>query len=462
MKAIIVGQVELHAYFTEAFPEWDTQVPISTPEEVWSGLENGTLDANSSVVIFTDQDFNTTNSDALTEAIAVFASEAIVIVLMYDPASYDDLAVTVGNKQHELDNVPSAGFHAVAADDNVIENIYNALVYIQNGGTLDPPPVSIQEEIGYRPSNGFGEAPGDVDEGRKRGFVFCSTSSKGGSGKTTVGLLTASTIYHASLAAVKQGLREKPLSVVVVDMDTRDGQIGFVLGQVSPSAVNVALTVPDEEHTLEDIIRENLVTDERLGISALLAPKRARVADYLSPEFYMKTIDTLAYMFDVVVLDTSVNYTDDLLSKVVFPISDRILFVTSLAIGSVYGMSRWMEEVTTPANMGGPEISLDKINVVVNQSAPDLGIDQELLSRASGGAKMLVAIPLDSAAVIAASNHNRLSDILHHHVDISPAYYHIVQQLLPGEIFADPLIVSQETAVAAPTKTNRKKRFGLI
>lgn len=95
------------------------------------------------------------------------------------------------------------------------------------------------------------------------------------------------------------------------------------------------------------------------------------------------------------------------------------MFVTNLSVGSVYGMNRWMDEVTLPAEEGGAGISKTKIGVVVNQSAPNMGIDEELLRRAANGAELLVAIPLDTTGVVAASNHNRLSDILLHHRDIS-------------------------------------------
>jgi MinD-like ATPase involved in chromosome partitioning or flagellar assembly len=418
--------------------EWDTQVPVPTIEDMWQGLQNGTLSTDTSLVIFSDaylEDY----SDDLATAIATFAPEALVLCLFYDMDNYTRLNGLVAAKARSL-GLPVAKFYPVSAQGEIGQEIYDAFVSydedIRNNRQLMEQVIQqeLAPEVEPQPepevSSGFA--------GSQRGLIFASTSSKGGSGKTTVAICTASMIYHSSRLAAERGARERPLSVCLVDMDTRDGQIGFLLGQTTPTALNIFVAPKKDVET----IREHLIYDERLGIHVLLAPKRARTADYLTPEFYQDIIQKLSTMFDVVILDTSVNYLDPLLGSVVLPISDAVMFVTNLSIGSVYGMNRWMDEVTSPADAGGSGISKEKIGVVINQSAPDLGIDQELLEHAAAGARLLVAIPLDSAAVISASNHNRLSDIVMFHPDISPAYYAIARQVLPNEPLIAPLDVN--------------------
>lgn len=461
-KVIIVSPPEIHDYFTSSYDDWDTQVPVTSIEEMWNGLQTGTLSIESEIVIFTDAYLEDT-IDELSTAIATFASEALVLTLLYDVNNLDSISAYVNQKVTEQ-NLPIGRFFPINTAGDIGNEIYEAyMAYAQGqeGGIL----TAASEEQAYEqpveeeyvapvatpgaaealntPLNGYQEPAsrvtaesGNLDAfAPKRGLVVASTSSKGGSGKTTVALCTASMVYHASRLATEQGLRDKPLSVCIVDMDTRDGQIGFLLGQSVPTALNIFVS---EDKSIETI-QKNLIYDERLGIHALLAPKRARTADYLTPEFYQDLIQKLRTMFDVVVLDTSVNYLDALLGKVVLPISDAVMFVTNLSVGSVYGMNRWMDEVTSPLESGGSGIDQSKIGIVVNQSAPDLGIDQNLLQYAAAGAELLVAIPLDSGAVIAASNHNRLSDILLLHDQISPAYFSIVQQLLPNEQLVAPL-----------------------
>lgn len=480
-KVIIVSPKDIYDYFTSVYDDWDTQIPVETIENMWAGLQNGSLSPESSIVIFTDA-YLTDYADELSTAIATFAPEAMVLVLFYDISNKTYLEQLINQKRHELGITP-ANFYSVSAAGDVGQEIYDA--YLAYNNDIQNPQPNHQQayhnadhaesagtgvyqnipqtetDVNYQPSQVASSSP------EKRGLVVASTSSKGGSGKTTVAICTASMIYHASALAVKNGLRTEPLNVCIVDMDIRDGQIGFLLGQSAPTALNIFLTSDKTQET----IKQNLIYDDRLGVYALLAPKRARTADYLSPEFYQDIIQKLRQMFDVVVLDTSVNYLDALLSKVVLPISDAVMFVTNLSVGSVYGMNRWMDEVTSPVESGGSGIPKTKIGIVVNQSAPDLGIDQDLLKHAAAGAELLVAIPLDSGAVIAASNHNRLSDIILNHATISPAYYSIVKQLLPNEALVEPLNDSSQVSgnhsnssqnkkpsTGAPIKQNKRPR----
>lgn len=462
-KVIIVSPAEIHEYFTNAYAdEWDTQIPVETIQDMWDGLQTGKLSADTGLVIFSDA-YMTDYSDDLATAIAAFAPDALVLVLFYDIDQYAKLTGLVNAKIKEFNTAPGK-FYPVNTLGDIGQEIYDAFVKYDEDLRKPSPEVGLEQAVAAEqasPSLDESDSISQVrQENRQRGLILASTSSKGGSGKTTVALCTASMIYHSSRIAAEQGLREKPLSVCVVDMDTRDGQIGFLLGQSSPTALNIFI-----KDNSEETIRENLIADERLGVYALLAPKRARTADYLTPEFYQDVIQKLSYMFDVVLLDTSVNYLDPLIGSVVLPISDAIMFVTNLSLGSVYGMNRWMDEVTSPIESGGSGIDRGKIGVVVNQSAPDLGIDQELLSNAAAGAQLLVAVPLDTAAVVAASNHHRLSDIILYHKDISPAYYSLVKQILGNQALVAPLDVANAVATKRPSstpQTDNKKKKGLF
>jgi MinD-like ATPase involved in chromosome partitioning or flagellar assembly len=448
-KVIIVGSKEIHDWFTESWQDWDTQTPTVDVAAMWSNLQNGDLSDASEIVIFDEHLFDENNPHAdFAEAVATFAPEALVIVTSYDETTQVVIsnAVAQMRQQYGLAEGPIYFLNVTAenfdpdADMNAIVSARQDYVRARDNERKNLPPEQVKPEVPVNtqpaPFNDPQPAP-EPAAPTKRGLIIASTSSKGGSGKTTVAMCTASMFYHSSRLATEQGLRDKPLSVCIVDMDTRDGQIGFLLGKTSPSALNVYLS-PDKS---VKAIRELLVYDEKLGIHALLAPKRARTAEYLTPEFYRDVIEKLATMFDVVVLDTSVNYLDPLLGQLVLPIADAILFVTNLSIGSVYGMTRWMDEVTASVEDGGSGIPQSKIGIVVNQSLPGVGIDQELLQQAASGAILLVAIPLDSQAVIAASNYNSLSDIVLKHPDISPSYYSLVEKLMREAPLASPMTV---------------------
>jgi Flp pilus assembly CpaE family ATPase len=156
--------------------------------------------------------------------------------------------------------------------------------------------------------------------------------------------------------------------------------------------------------------------------------------------------------------------------------ADAVLFITNLSVGSVYGMTRWMDEVTSSVEDGGSGIPKEKIGIVVNQSLPNVGIDQKLLQQAASGATLLVAIPLDTAAVVAASNHNSLSDIVLKHNAISPSYYTLARKLWRTSALVSPMDelgggnkkqvkippVAPAPASVAATPVAKKKRGGLF
>lgn len=462
-KVIIVGPESIHNFFTSYYKDWDTQVPTERVADVWTGLNNGSLSDESKVVIFTDVEFgDPTEYSGIVEAIALFASEAVVLVILYDENNYAKLQADVVEHQRST-NRPEFPFFPISAASNLEEEISNAFNYYATYINNPNAGANQQNETQQYAEDNHFNAHQEISTttGKKRGLVVASTSSKGGSGKTTVGMLTGGMFHLASKTAMEQGLRDKPLKVCLVDMDIRDGQIGFIIRQLSPTALNVFL-LPEKN---QQVIQENLVFDDDLQVHTLLAPKRAMNADFLTPEFYVYIIDQLAEMYDVVILDTSVDYTDVLLSKVVFPMSDAIMFVTNLSVGSVYGMNRWMEEVTTDASEGGPGISKSKIGIVVNQALPNL-IDMEVVRDAAVGAEILVTIPMDlTGNVTTASNTNRMSHILKYHKDISPAYYSIIRQLMPDEVFADPLINTESgelnqanVTIATDTKVERKQK----
>jgi Mrp family chromosome partitioning ATPase len=76
-----------------------------------------------------------------------------------------------------------------------------------------------------------------IPKGDCLGQVIAVTSSKGGSGKSTVSITLATYLAHSSINSVKEGLLDsngqpvkKPLKVLLLDLDVRDGQVGFFTG----------------------------------------------------------------------------------------------------------------------------------------------------------------------------------------------------------------------------------------
>lgn len=463
-KVIIVSEENVYEYISGLYPYnpetgegWDIQPHAADIAAMWTGLGNKTISDDSDIIIFTDASIVNNDEEeriALTNAITQLAPHALVLVLFYNYSdNYEPLQHAVYSWA-ETNNFNLANFYPVDTNqpditDEFAKAFHDYSEKFTNGTHLirtseqwaalsqDKP----AEQSAQPNANPFKGSPIQEHENinvKKRGVILASTSSKGGSGKTTVALCTAAMLFYASKAAADKGLREEPLKICIVDLDTRDGQIGFNINKTLPTALNIY--VDEIEDPSYETIQRNLVSAERLGVYALLAPKRPRTAKHLDPGFYQGVLMKLAEMFDVVILDTSVNYLDTLLAKVAFPLADKIMFVSDLSAGAVYGMTRWIEEVTSPESSGGSGVDLDKIGIVVNKAASGLGIDKNLLEKASSGADLVISIPLDSQSMIAASNKNRLNDIILQHPTISSAYYSIAEHFFPDEILADPYI----------------------
>jgi MinD-like ATPase involved in chromosome partitioning or flagellar assembly len=264
------------------------------------------------------------------------------------------------------------------------------------------------------------------------------TSSKGGSGKSTVSVLLAATIARASAQA------GAPLTVCLLDLDTRDGQVASLIGKFMPTALNIRVQpVWDEER-----IRRNLVRAEGLGIDTLLAPIRPRTADTVGPEFYRTIVRSLQRMYDVVIMDTSVQYLEPLIADVAFGESEEILFVTTLASTAIQGMARALREMTAPVDESGLGVPREKIGIIVNQSVANVGMERDQVLAAGLGVPVVGVIPLATRDVLTATNFNQMQALLDHPL-LGPAYSDLARACLPGRELA-PWTPPAGVDVAAP------------
>ena len=275
-----------------------------------------------------------------------------------------------------------------------------------------------------------------LDRPKRPGQVTITvTSSKGGSGKSTASILLAATIARASKDA------GRPLSVCLVDLDTRDGQVASLIGKFMPTALNIRVQpVWDEER-----IRRNLVRAEGLDIDTLLAPIRPRTADTVGPDFYRTIVRSLQRMYDVIVMDTSVQYLEPLIADVALRESDEILFVTTLASTAVQGMARALREITAPLDESGLGIPREKIGIIVNQSVANVGMERDQVLAAGLGVPVVAVVPLATKDVLTATNLNRMYALLDHPL-LGPAYNELAHSCLPGR----DLAVWTSTAPAEP------------
>ncbi len=222
------------------------------------------------------------------------------------------------------------------------------------------------------------EARPAVSRLTKKGLVVTVASALGEAGKSTVALCLAGAIIRSSEKSFTSGSSDRPLSVVVVDLDVKDAQLGRFITE-TPTPTPTALDIYVEHNWTTDLIRKNLAVDEETGIHLLLSPTGVRLNDILPPEFYRDIIGELKSMFDVIILDTAIEYLDDSVpTKVAYSMSDTIIAVLDAERMSMSrsGFSRWIQNITN--SYGDFNVDSSIIRTVLNKTSGPYQIKSNL------------------------------------------------------------------------------------
>ena len=470
---IVVAEPAVFDVLAGSGASWRLQDRQGSVAEMWDALSGGRLDSRSRILVFSDSqrvgqvDDESERGQVARAVVAMTKAGARVFVVCHRPERWEvfnegirSAAVAQGVEPdsltyHRIDlgNDPASVLDpmraALGAEVSFPATPPSPQVVATERPTL--PPIGA-DEVTDSPAPVAGEYPENasrelLDRPKLPGQVTITvTSSKGGSGKSTVSILLAGTIARASAEA------GRPLKVCLLDLDTRDGQVASLIGKFMPTALNIRVQpVWDEER-----IRRNLVHAEGLDIETLLAPIRPRTADTVGPEFYRTIVRSLQRMFDVIVMDTSVQYLEPLIADVALVESDEVLFVTTLASTAIQGMARALREITAPSDESGLGIPREKIGIVVNQSLANVGMERDQVLAAGLGVPVVGVIPLATKDVLTATNLNRMHELLRHPV-VGPAYNDLARACLPGRELAawqPPEDAARpEQAPAAPEST---------
>lgn len=222
------------------------------------------------------------------------------------------------------------------------------------------------------------------DSHPRLGKLIAVASSRSGAGKTSISIGLASYLARASEEAVAQNLTDRPLKVLLLDLDLRDGQVGIATGFWKPTVMRL-----HRFGISTDEIESTKIYSEKLKIDLLLSPRSSSSADELTPDFYDDLLAKLKPLYDYIIMDTSVSYLDPLFEKVVYPLADEIILATDPYAHS--SMARWLSAVAKSESDGGMGISRDKIKVVANGMLKSQPL--ELVSAMSEGLPVVSSIP---------------------------------------------------------------------
>lgn len=280
-------------------------------------------------------------------------------------------------------------------------NFLEAKLQLETAGVIPKPsePRAIESD-GFNSPLHAGKSKAAVGP---LGKVIAVTSAKGGAGKSTVAITLAT--YLAQTTSPSLG---RPPKVLALDLDVRDGQIGFLAGFWKPTVMRLHRFGISERE-----IEDTVIHDEGLGIDVILAPRRPRSSDELTPEFYEELIGKLRGVYDYIILDTSVNYLSPLIEKVAYPLADHILLMVENLNSTLYASARWIQEVTGDPKFDGMGISQDKISIVLTKVQPgdNPALDKKVIAN-THEIEIIASIPLEHQLFIEAANATAMERVL--------------------------------------------------
>lgn len=450
-RVIYVGPKAIEDFLVRSRPNWSfihqrmpdgTERAITSLEQFEQGLGDYSIDNEIDIVVFIDVLFDPSGRNDLFEKSVAYLSQACMLLIVQYKPEYEDLIrqrVSVINSQAGTSgsfyfipkNSPNTSidksiqsFVANPNNDNRIKEVLLGRPTVQP--TADTKDAYFTSESSSSYDSIFDDTP--------KGKIITITSNKGGSGKSTIALSLATYLAHASIKSVEEGLEKKPLKICVADYNVKDGQLGFLTGSITPTMADLIKKGLNTEN-LRSVIHHN----KNLKVDALLAPKLPRFVDMMETHFFAEVLELLRREYDLVIVDTSVEYLDPLLEEVVYPMADQIIFVCDFVIQAIYGMRRWINEVTKPKDpnspLAGSGIQADKIGIVFNKvlKAGD-ELSPDLIKKAVAGLAVLSAIPDKRSSVSKASNSQSI-DLLLRDPEITLGLKRLSKAIYPPDVY---------------------------
>lgn len=442
-NVVYIGPAGVGDALAKMRDDWNFYPHVPDISTFRAGLANEQISNNIQIVIIVDKFFDPQGRDTSFEKLVASLSP----YCMFCVVSYkDDLKGIILDRVEQerfSSNLPDGSVFFVssgqprktleAAVDGFLAkppaDALEAASIISGGDYVQP---ELEQSDGYpQESAPVQVTSAPIPKGDTLGQVIAVTSSKGGSGKSTVSITLATYLAHASINSVKEGLKDKsgnpvkrPLKVILLDIDVRDGQVGFFTGEWQPTVMKLRRFGISKE-----TIESTKIYDKGLKIDVMLAPRRPRSAEELPPEFYVELITHLRSMYDYVILDTSVNYLDPLLEKVAYPMADLIVMVTEVVSTSVFSMARWVQEVTSPLEKDGMNIPKRKIGIVVNKSLKSVNMSGKKIKENAQDVPVVTVIPSNQRLIAHATNVNSM-EVLLEHDDLRPSFRRLAESIV--------------------------------
>lgn len=201
-------------------------------------------------------------------------------------------------------------------------------------------------------------------------------SSKGGVGKSVLSL-------NSAISLSKSGDKK----ILLMDLDLLFGDISMMVNQFSEK--NILDMIDDNQMDTYENMKPYLY-EYNENLHMLFAPQKPEAAEYISKDTIEKIIKTLKAHYDLILVDTGVNFSDNTLC--ILDISEIILFISTMEIVSLKNSKLGF------GVMKSLGYDKDKVKLVINRFNTSYGISKSDLESAFKD-ELLLAIPDDEKTV---------------------------------------------------------------
>jgi MinD-like ATPase involved in chromosome partitioning or flagellar assembly len=229
-----------------------------------------------------------------------------------------------------------------------------------------PSPAGLNQNFGQGPVSRSGAAPVLGRPQSRRGYVITISTSKGGTGKSSLTLNLA--------AFLGMRLRSQGKTVCVIDANTQQADSGKYLDVYRP---NITTIVNDPSLLTEERILNALAHKPEYNLSILLGPATPDEANpmAISPRLYIEILELLKKHYDYILIDTAVaEKFHEMFSEFSLPKADFIIVPVTPNLQTLHNADNWLRAaVVSPRHEGGAGIDRNRIGIVLNRA--EEGID---------------------------------------------------------------------------------------
>jgi pilus assembly protein CpaE len=250
--------------------------------------------------------------------------------------------------------------------------------------------------------------------------------AKGGAGKTTVAVNTATGIA-----------RETKRKVVVVDLNLQFGDVASYMN-IQPRRT-IAEFVQERNQWDTQLLNSYLIP-HNYGVKILAAPLRPEDAELVTPEQVERIITILRQTFDYIIIDSPPYISDTLLTAL--DTSNQIILVMSMDLPAVKNVRLSLNMLDTLHHSG-------KTKLVINRGAKQFGVDIRDVEKTID---FLAAeeIPSDGNTVVNAANKGIPFIFSHPQSAVSKAVQRVAQLIIDDKGYQNDLKMEKDKGGASP------------